>query len=400
MIAYISSSPITHRESFTFNEVNEINRAGLKIVIFALRNTPKCGNELDKMTEYTNLFSWNTLKAHIGYLFRFPIRYFKTILGVLRTDSLKSFYIFIKSVPIAKRIKELNIIHIHSPWASSGATACWIISKLIHTPFSFTAHAWDLFCGGKILKEKMREASFIIAISDYNKKYIIDKFGIEYAPKIHVIHCGVDLNEFTLENKKPKRKNILSIATFTEKKGTEYLLRAIKLLKDNGNNFEVVISGVCTDRKEKQYKRKLESYIKENDLQDNISIIEKPDRKQIRSLMRESALFVLPSIIAENGDRDGIPVVLMEAMASGLPVVSTRVSGIPELVIDNESGILANPGNLVDLADKMLYLLADSALQNRLKENARKKIEEEFDVLKNSNLLRKLFMTSEKIMKV
>lgn len=402
-VAYIHSSYILPGETFTLGEVLELQRNGINIQVFSLQKLRKeissfeC-RKLAQDTIYYPIFSLDLPWSHLWFIFNHPKCYLLTLFYLIKhsfpgfLNLIKSLFIFTKSVAFAKRIKEEKISHVHSPWASSPATAGLIISKLLGVTFSFTAHAWDIFCGGVMLREKLENAAFVITISNYNKQFLEGINPGVSKDKIKVIRCGVYLDNFPPQDRiNVERKIILSVAKHTEKKGIIYLLKASKILKEEGLPLQVFIAGWCQSREEKKVKRSLERFIKKEALSDMVIFFDNPTREEITRLYQRADIFVLPCVIAKTQDRDGIPVALMEAMACGLPVISTDISGIPELISHQESGLLTQQKKELELSEAIKSLIKDDFLYSKLSKNGRKKVERDYDIKKNSLKLLEMF---------
>jgi glycosyltransferase involved in cell wall biosynthesis len=282
-----------------------------------------------------------------------------------------------------------NVEHLHAHFATYPALVAMIVHRLTGRDFTFTAHAHDIFLEKALLKEKVREAKYVVTISEYNKRYLTDFCGPGAALKIHVVHCGLDLAEWTyaphLNGTLPVR--FLSVGRLTEMKGFEYLIRACGRIKDKAD-FKVHIVG------DGHLRPHFEELIKEMDLSERVILEGVLDSAHVRALMNESTVFVAPSVWNDTDGQDGIPLVLMEAMAIGKPAIASRISGIPELIQDNKSGFLVEPENARELAEKMWDLANNPKSQENFSKNGRQKIEQEFDIQKSVAQLEELFQNS------
>lgn len=303
--------------------------------------------------------------------------------GVWRTPVIlgKSLYAFCKGVALAHILVTNGNLpqHLHAHWATMPTTAAMVIGQLLDIPFSFTAHAWDIFKEQAMLPAKLRAADFTVTISEYNRRYL-SQLCPAAADRIHVVRCGVNLARFShrREYRNANPPHILSVGRLVEKKGLSYLVDACAHLRDGGIDFTCTIVGDGPQRDA------LERLIAARDLQEIVKLAGGLPQEDLCDLWQMACVFVLPCTITRNGNRDGIPVVLMEAMASGVPVVSTTVSGIPELVEDGVTGLLVPPDDAEALSQAISHLLADPDLAARLARAGRQRVEREYDVVRNT----------------
>lgn len=255
---------------------------------------------------------------------------------------------FARLTDVAFQLKAQGVRHLHAHFATEATTFAQTLSLLSGLPFSFTAHAFDIFLAPHRLEEKMHAARFVVTVSEYNRRYLLEHWKVP-AEKIHVIHPGVDMDRFSPDQRTPAgdgRFHIFSVGRLVDKKGYADLVSACGLLADKGVDFECTIVGEGPER------AKLESAIVGHGLEDRVSLVGAMPQEQFIPVLRRADVFALPCVIAQNGDRDAMPLALEEAMAMGLPVVSTRVVGIPELVRDG-AGLLVPPRSPSDLAQAL-----------------------------------------------
>jgi glycosyltransferase involved in cell wall biosynthesis len=265
-----------------------------------------------------------------------------------------------------------------------------LAARLSGLPFSFTAHAKDIYRidmnPGDLLNRKLRAASFTVTCTQANVDYLA---RLSDAPqKIHRIYHGSDLQLFS-QNRRPEPASpplILAIGRFVEKKGFPILVAACRILREAGIDFQARIVGGFTP-----LTAEIERMVEEYGLDQQVHLHPAMTQEELTRFYATATLFALPCLITDDGDRDGIPNVLVEAMASGLPVVSTRVSGIPELVRDGETGLLVEPRDPVALAAAIRRLLEDIELRTELGRRGRELVQLEFDARRNIAALKKLF---------
>jgi glycosyltransferase involved in cell wall biosynthesis len=338
-------------------------------------------------------FSWGILRAHLYFLFHKPLTYFNTLWTLMRANwgSLNFFLgvlsIFPKTVYFARHMEINQITHIHAHFANHPAAAAFMIHRLVGIPYSFTAHGADLQVDQHMLCEKVHEAAFVVAISSFNKELIREKCGAQYSDHVEVIHCGVNTSVFSLSQRnneaKPKDVNftILCIGTMYEVKGHVYLIEACHLLKEQGVDFNCYLVG------DGPFRPALEAQIERLGLINCVFFYGQRTQQEISELLKQVDTLALPSIPTNSGRREGIPVVLMEAMASGVPVVASGISGIPELVENEVSGLLVPPRDPEALANALKRLYTDPVLRDCLGKAGRDKVLQDFNLHKNAAVL-------------
>jgi len=209
-------------------------------------------------------------------------------------------------------------------------------------------------------KKKIRDAVFAVSISEVDREDVLARAGERWRDKIHVVRCGIDLAAWSGLERRPEPGRILSVGALREKKGHHVLVEACARLRDEGLDIHCEIVGEGPERD------RLERRIAELDLGDRVRLLGALSPEETRERYRRAELFVLACVVAANGDLDGVPIVLMEAMMAGVPPVSTRLSGIPELIEDATSGLLAEPGDAAGLAARMKRLRGDPALRETM----------------------------------
>lgn len=267
---------------------------------------------------------------------------------------------------------------IHAHWATYPSTVAWALGRILGKPFGFTSHAHDIFTERQLLRRKVHDAALPVTISRYNVDWLNTEVCPSIGPRLKLVHCGVDMAHMPWEPDGRATDTILAVGRLDPIKGFDTLVRALALLDSEGVicRTRLVGSGPL--------EADLKSLARDLGIADRIEFAGARGQDTVRQWMRESALFVLPSQIAPDGNRDGIPVALMEAMASGCTVVSTRVSGIPELVAHEHNGIIVEPRDPRALAAQLRRLLEDPGLRRRLATRARAHVEEQFDARKEA----------------
>jgi glycosyltransferase involved in cell wall biosynthesis len=269
------------------------------------------------------------------------------------------------------------ITHAHAHFAHDPTLIALLLKKLTDLPYSFTAHARDLYqTPPHALAERVDEASAVVTICRANVDYMRAVVPALEPEKVRLIHCGVDLQAFRPPDDQAPSipvPLILSVGRLVEKKGFSDLLAACRQLKDAGRAFHCDIYGDGPLRVE------LEGEVEKLGLGNEVTLAGACTQKELRRAFRRAALFALTPCVTDDGDRDGIPVAILEAMACGLPVVTTTVAGIPEAVIHGQTGLLAEPHDVPSIAEHLAALLADEPRRRRLGLQARRTVADLFD---------------------
>jgi colanic acid/amylovoran biosynthesis glycosyltransferase len=397
-IAYILSIFPGYTETFVSSEVREVQRLLGSVHVFSLKNLPAdfivhadC-MALKEQTHYSPYFlSAGLVGSQLHFLRRRPITYVRCLFDVTRGNIsrpmtlVKTLLVFPKIVYFARIMESLGIKHVHAHWANYPTTAALTTSRLLGIPYSFTCHAHDIFVNCTMLEEKVRTAKFVVTISDYNRRFIKNKSPAIDEKKIHVIHCGVDTGQILISNSNGSgRFTLVSVARLTKKKGLEYLIKACRILSEKGIDYRCTIVGEGSEG------RRLSYLVEESKLSQRVDLVGAVAHEKVLRLLGEAHVFVLPCILSSS-DADGIPVSLMEAMAAGLPVVSTSISGIPELVEDGVSGFLVQPSDESALASAIEKLAQDRTVRAEMGQKGRQKVEREFDIRNSARLMVGLF---------
>lgn len=274
----------------------------------------------------------------------------------------------------ARRLHDDPVDHVHAHYATYPALAAWVCHRLTGVGYSFTAHAHDVFVHQEMLARKVADADFVVAISEYNRRFL-EPYGGGTATPVEIVHCGIDPDAFEFRPRVPPADGpvrAICVASLQEYKGHAVLLRA---LAEGGGGLERIELDLVGDG---VLRPELERLARELGLADRVRFHGSQTEPRVRELLAAADLFVLPSIVARDGQMEGLPVALMEALASGLFAVSTRLSGIPELVRDGETGALAEPGDAASLADALRRALRDS--DEARARAGRQLVEREFDI--------------------
>lgn len=295
-------------------------------------------------------------------LWRQPVVLFKTLSAICRAAGQYDW------------MREFNPDLIHAPWATYPASVAWFLSRVLDKPFSFTSRAHDIFVEDHMMSSKLAQANLAVTITRNNVRHMARWMSAPGAVPVQVMHSALELDEtvFSRDGRQPHR--LLSVGRLDAIKGFDVLLPALAMLRDRGVPFESMVIGEGEER------ASLEALRQQLNLDDRVTFVGARPQTEVRKAMAESTLMVMPCVVTPEGNADGIPNVLTEAMAAGLPVISTRVSGIPELIDDRVSGRLVDQRDPVALADAIAELLADPTARDAYAKAGRAKVEREFDV--------------------
>jgi glycosyltransferase involved in cell wall biosynthesis len=294
---------------------------------------------------------------------------------------------FLQAAMIADRVlRDVEVRHLHAHFCHGATTVAWLASLMTGLPFSFTAHAKDIYCESLnpagLLRRKMRAARFVVTCTDANREHLLK---IEPSARVHCVYHGLNA-EFTellgatdgaarpTKTEGGRRLRALGVGRLVEKKGFDVMVEACGILRRREVPFEAVIVGEHGEH-EPEIRRRIDAL----GLQDSVRLAGPMEQTKLFEEYRSAGVFCLPCRVLDNGDRDGIPNVLMEAMACGLPVVTTPVSGIPEIISDGFNGRLVPPDDPAALADALQRIDADGRLAESLSNEARATVRERFD---------------------
>ncbi len=394
-IGYILKMFPRFSETFILAEILELERTGVDISIFSLKHpndgrthadvlrveAPVTYVPVSKLTDARAL-----LKPH-WEVFRWdPVRYLRIASRVVKRRRWGAVKRFLQAGCIAPQLRREGITHVHAHFASSATSVAHYLHHLCGMNYSFTAHAKDIYIdrvSDDVLIRKMARARFVVTVSDYNKTHLS-----ELAPEVPIerIYNGLDLTQFSPNGTHPDETPlILAVGRLVEKKGFDDLIRACALLHDRGVAFRCDIVGSGSEEPT------LRALIDDLRLKDVVHLTGPMPREELVKRYPRASVVVAPCVIGADGNRDGLPTVLIEAMALGVPVISTPVTGIPELVRDGETGLLVAPNSPVDLAHAIASVVNDPARAREMAKAGRALVEERFDLRRNVAQLRARF---------
>jgi glycosyltransferase involved in cell wall biosynthesis len=400
-VAYVVQQFPTLRTTFIRREIESLRELGLRIEVFSMRrpdagelNSEAEANVHQSTTDYMPAapLSWESLTTNLWAAATRPVMTSKMWRlaagdpgqrGVSRRIRI-ALQIW-RGATLAVRIRRRGPCgHIHAHFADGAATTALVAAKLLDLPFSFTSHtSFD----SPLLKEKISSAAFVASISEFDRRQLIAKAGQAAVGAIHIVHCGIKLDEWPFRFRLPAQSipRLVSVGALIDKKGHDVLIEACRIMADEGVRFRCEIMGGGP------LHSALATQITRSGL-DGVVVLRGPQPQNvIRSAAYGADIFVLASKRTPDGDIDGLPVSLMEAMAAGCATISTRLAGIPELIADGGTGFLAEPGDASSLANAIKRTLSLPAVERQeMTRRARAHIETMFDQRREAKRLMEL----------
>lgn len=387
-------------ETFISNEIRLLEAQGLTVHIFSMRQpreafTHKSVQDITAQVTYLPTELWSSvhrlLWPNLCTAWRFPAGYARAIRlawrRFMRKGTVLTFKHLFQAAFLVHRARGVNLTHLHAHFAHSPTSVAMFAAEIAGLPFSFTAHAKDIYTSDPWqLAEKVYKARFVVTCTQYNKAYLEQL--VRQRLTVHCVYHGIDVDLFAVPDIAERAMRtpippytILTIARFVEKKGLVDILAALALLARSGVPFRYVLIGDGDDR------ARLEAVVRDLGLTAQVEMTGTLAHEQVLEHFRQADCFVLGCKVAANGDRDGIPNVLAESMAMGVPVVGTPVSGLPELVEHEQTGLLVDATQPEVLAAALRRMLTDVELRQRVIPAARERVREIFD---SSRLIREL----------
>jgi len=380
--AYLFERFPSFGQTFCYREVAELDRQDIAPPIFSIRN-PKDEPPQDWDTRIVERVHYLPEEKELLEDVRLAGKKRKLgtdIIAALdewgrRTDFLRLY----QAVYVGVRLRKMGLDHVHAHFAGMAARTAFWVNKFFSITFSFTAHANDIFSPRQFeigLDKLVDTARAIVTETDYAARFLRERFP-HRADRVHRIYNGLDLAEFEHADFSSATPLIIAVGRLIPKKGFGDLIRSCALLAQRGKSFRCEIIG------EGPLENELRGEIGRLGLQNEIVLAGAKPQTQLRRRLAAANVFVLPSVIDPDGGMDNLPTVIMEAMATGLPVVSTNVGGIPEMVVENEIGFLVPPGNAVALAAATEKLINDRSLAQKFGQGGYERARALFSIEKN-----------------
>lgn len=300
------------------------------------------------------------------------------------TLALKSLFALARGLEHLTEIRAFDPQFIHAHWATYPSTVAATLAKILGRPYGFTCHAHDIFVDDHLLRWKIETAALPVTISRYNGDWLSTHITPQAHERLKIVHCGADLKMFPYRREDRADDLLIGVGRLDPIKGFDVLIEALAILAKEGRQFRCKLIGEGPQRAQ------LESAIARLGLAAHVELLGARPQVEVRELLYAATAFVLPCVIAADGNRDGIPVALMEAMAAGTPVISSKVSGIPELIEDEREGLLIDERDTDALAAALRRMLDETDLRERCAFAARAKVEREFDAVREGDKLLQL----------
>ncbi len=395
-LLYLCSEYPALSHTFIDKEIDELEKNNFEVLTASInypKNYDKFSSDYQNRTRKTyyikNEKKIEILVLLLKYKLLNPLKFLRVLNFAYRISvkngvkNLKKFVgYFIESILLHDHMRKNNIKHVHIHFANPASTVAMIAKEFGGIEYSISVHGPDEFYNTKenLVKEKVKGAKFIRTISHFCTSQLMRESDPKYWNKFNIVRCGIDLNQFLPIKKQEKELfHIVCVGRLTPSKGQTILIGAVKKIIEEVKNFKLILVGGGEDFegiKEKIEKEKLNEYI---ELKGPVS------HETVKEILTGADVFALPSFA------EGIPVALMEAMAMEIPVISTKIAGIPELIEDYKNGFLVDASDEVQLAELMIKLINGQSDLELIRRNARKKVEEKYNIEKNINGMIELF---------
>lgn len=392
-VGYVLKRYPRYSETFIVNEILAHEAAGLKIEIFSLR--PPCDSHFqDRIAKVRAPVTYLTAEGAKASNFWAAVDAaadalpgFWTALAKAQKSSAAEVY---QAILLAHRVRRDGINHLHAHFATEATSVARLAAAFAGVPYTFTAHAKDIFhesVDAADRRRKLLDAAAVVTVSDFNLHYLQETFG-EAASGVRRIYNGLELADFPYRSPRERQPLVVAVGRLVEKKGFSDLVDACAILARRGRPLRCIIVG------EGELENDLRQRIVSAGAEGIVELVGPRPQAEVIGIVQEAAAFAAPCIVGNDGNRDGLPTVLLEAMALGTPCISTDVTGIPELVQDGETGLLTPQHDPVVLAGAIERLLDSPGLRTELAQRARKRIQADFDIHRNTAQMRRLFASS------
>jgi colanic acid/amylovoran biosynthesis glycosyltransferase len=395
-LAYLTSQYPATSHTFISREVAAMRRLGVQLDTFSIRGPTKAeledsalADEARKTFTVLEQPSTRIVGAHLRMVARQPRQYFSTFARAMRhrAPGLKGLILgvahFAEAVVLAEELMRRRATALHNHFANSGATVGYLTARLLKIPWSFTIHGISEtdYPAGLMLGRKIAAAEFVACVSYFGRAQAMRLVEPNQWPKLHVVRCGLPLASLPTHTKPGETVRIICVGRLSPEKGQAGLLEAFATITKDQDQVELLLVGDGPER------GPLQSRAESLRLTDRVSFAGRCSEQETLDHIARAHILVLPSFM------EGLPIVLIEAMAIGTPVIASRVAGIPELVEDGQSGLLFTPSDWGALASCMRRLINDEALRARLARAGRTTVEAEFDIARSARVMRVLFET-------
>jgi len=392
-VAYLFERFPSFGQTFCYREVAELERQGMDVHVFSIRrpvDEPREDWDKSLVERVHYLPEEKPLVAEVDRLLRTNAVADRVRVAVKEWGRQSDFLRLYQAIYVGVRLREKGLRHIHAHFAGMAARTTFWINEFFGIPYSFTAHANDIFAPRDFvvsLAKLIGKAAAVVTVSDYAVRLLQERFP-ENAAKIHRIYNGVDLTRFTPTDFGNAPPTIISIGRLIEKKGFGDLIGACALLQARSRQFTCRIIG------EGPLEESLRAQVVANDLEKTVALTGPQTQAEIAAQLAHAEVFVLPCTREADGGMDNLPTVIMEAMAAGLPVISTPLGGIPEMVEDGLNGELVPERDPAAIASAIERLLDDPMSARNFGDRSREIAREKFSIEESVRQLRALYKNS------
>jgi glycosyltransferase involved in cell wall biosynthesis len=388
-IGYLVRSFPRTSETFIINEIIELERQGFDLRIYSMIDATdavrhRLVDRIRAPIRYLPNPVWRSLNTiiadHWWLLSRSPKGYLAALVRVIGSGDLAVLAHFPQAASLARALAGDGVTHLHAGFVHAPGSLAYLVSLMTGVPYSLATHARDLYRSSPVLlRKKLATARAVFTCTRYNVAHLERLLNGTASIRVQHVYHGTNLERFPYRPcGRGRPPVILAVARLVEKKGLDDLIRACALLAQRGREFRCHIVGNGAQ------KTRLTELLRQLGLERCVAIEPAVDQEELIEWYRRASVMALPCRIARDGDRDGIPNVLIEAAACGVPIVTTPVSGIPELVTDGWSGLFVRPCDPASLADAIDRLLESADLRERVRRRARQIVEERFDLRRNA----------------
>ena len=389
-VGYVVKRYPRYSETFIVNEIIAHEKAGFPLEIFSLRpsNDTHFQDNISRVKSSVNYMPSIRPKAcDFWELIQEVSKVLPNIYESLKYAKGETTLNVFHAIYLAREVRIKNINHLHSHFASDATSVARLAAIFSGVTYTFTAHAKDIYhesVNHDILDRKLNDAAKVITISNFNLQYLGKKFN-GHKNTINLIYNGLDLNQFQYSPFERRSNVIVSVGRLVEKKGFKDLIYACKIIADRNLDIKCEIIGTGPLEEE------LQLLIQTLNLKEKVKLVGPKPQNEVKDYIRNGIAFIVPCVIGDDGNRDGIPTVLLEAMAIGTPCIATNVTGIPEVVHHEKTGLIIAQHDHTAIADAFERLINDSLLCKNLTTNARNLVESNFDIVKNAASIRTVF---------
>lgn len=387
-IGYVTKMYPRFSETFIVNEVLALERTGLDLEIFSLR-PPADGRFHETLSQVRAPVSylsrhvrsqglWDRMR-HAHWVFPDLATHLGDLLELEADDA-------VAAVELAVAVRERGITRLHAHFASVATAVARVAARIAGIEYSFTAHAKDIFhesVDPVALSRRLTDAQCVVTVSDFNTEHLHRTFG-PAADQVRRVYNGLDLQRFGYSAPVARERVVVAVGRLVEKKGFRHLIDAVAYLAAQGRGVRLDLIGAG------EQEAALRDQVEALDLHQHVRLLGPLPQHRVRTVIQNAGALAAPCVVGQDGNRDGLPTILLEAMALGTPCVATPVTGIPEVLQHEQTGLLVSEADPIGLAEQLDRLLGDESLQLRLAERARALIETEFDDQHTSRQLREL----------